>query len=72
MHPDTAKGHNAGQALIMTAALSVKKVMERDKLPGTLLLWPGVAEEALGSKAHFVREGVFKDVDAVLFIARRL
>ena len=66
--PGHGEGHNAGQALIMTAALSVKKVMERDKLPGTLLLWPGVAEEALGSKAHFVREGVFKDVDAVLFV----
>ncbi len=66
--PGHGEGHNAGQALIMTAALSVKKVMERDKLPGTLLLWPGVAEEALGSKAHFVREGIFKDVDAVLFV----
>ena len=38
----------------LTAALAVKKIMEREKLPGTLLLWPGVAEEALGSKAHFV------------------
>jgi aminobenzoyl-glutamate utilization protein B len=66
--PGHGEGHNAGQALIMTAALSVKKVMERDKLPGTLLLWPGVAEEALGSKAHFVRAGIFKDVDAVLFV----
>jgi aminobenzoyl-glutamate utilization protein B len=65
--PGHGEGHNAGQALIITAALAVKKVMERDKLPGTLLLWPGVAEEALGSKAHFVREGVFKDVDVVLF-----
>jgi aminobenzoyl-glutamate utilization protein B len=65
--PGHGEGHNAGQALIITAALAVKKVMERDHLPGTLLLWPGVAEEALGSKAHFVREGVFKDVDVVLF-----
>ncbi len=65
--PGHGEGHNAGQALIMTAAIAVKKIMERDKLPGTLLLWPGVAEEALGTKAHFVRSGVFKDVDAVLF-----
>ncbi|MFN7916519.1 MAG: amidohydrolase [Vicinamibacterales bacterium] len=65
--PGHGEGHNAGQALIITAALAVKKIMERDKLPGTLLLWPGVAEEALGTKAHFVRAGVFKDVDAVLF-----
>ena len=66
--PGHGEGHNAGQALIMTAALAVKKVMDRDKLPGTLLLWPGVAEEALGTKAQFVRAGVFKDVDAVLFV----
>ena len=66
--PGHGEGHNAGQALIMTAALAVKKVMDRDKLPGTLMLWPGVAEEALGTKAQFVRAGVFKDVDAVLFV----
>ena len=41
--------------------------MERDKLPGTLVLWPGVAEELDGAKAWYVRDGVFKDVDVVLF-----
>lgn len=65
--PGHGEGHNAGQALIITAALAVKKVMDRDKLPGTLLLWPGVAEEALGTKAHFVRAGIFKDADVALF-----
>src|SRR5206468_1103078 len=39
----------------------------RERLPGTIHIWPGVAEEQLGSKAYYVREGVFKDVDAVLF-----
>jgi aminobenzoyl-glutamate utilization protein B len=66
--PGHGEGHNAGQALIITAALAAKKVMDRDKLPGTLMLWPGVAEEALGTKAQFVKAGVFKDVDAVLFV----
>jgi aminobenzoyl-glutamate utilization protein B len=41
--------------------------MERDKIPGTIVLWPGVAEELLGGKAYFVREGVFKDADAAIF-----
>ena len=41
--------------------------MEREKIPGTLVLWPGVAEELLGAKAYFVRAGIFKDVDAVLY-----
>jgi aminobenzoyl-glutamate utilization protein B len=31
------------------------------------MLWPGVAEELLGTKAYFVRAGLFKDVDVVLF-----
>ena len=66
--PGHGEGHNAGQAIVVTAALALKKIMEREKLPGTIVLWPGVAEEALGAKAHFVRSGVFKDVDAVLFL----
>jgi len=51
----------------ITAAIAVKKIMERERIPGTIHIWPGVAEEQLGSKAYLVREGVFKDVDAVLF-----
>jgi aminobenzoyl-glutamate utilization protein B len=66
--PGHGEGHNAGAAAIITAAVALKKVMEREKLPGTLLLWPGVAEEALGGKAHFVRAGLFKDVDGVIFL----
>ena len=65
--PGHGEGHNSGQALIVTAALAVKKIMERENIPGTLMLWPGVAEEQLGSKAHFVHAGVFEDVDAVLY-----
>ncbi len=65
--PGHGEGHNSGMPLNITAALAVKKIMEREKLPGTLKLWPGVAEEQLGSKAYYVRAGVFKDVDAVLF-----
>jgi aminobenzoyl-glutamate utilization protein B len=65
--PGHGEGHNGGQAVIVTAALAVKRVMEREKMPGTLVLWPGVAEELLGAKAYFVRAGVFKDVDAVLY-----
>jgi len=66
--PGHGEGHNAGQAIVVTAALALKKLMDREKLPGTILLWPGVAEEALGGKAHFVRSGVFKEVDACLFL----
>jgi aminobenzoyl-glutamate utilization protein B len=65
--PGHGEGHNTGVPMNIIAALAVKRIMERDKLPGTLVLWPGVAEELLASKAWFVREGVFKDVDVCLF-----
>jgi aminobenzoyl-glutamate utilization protein B len=65
--PGHGEGHNSGQAVNITAALVVKRLMEREKIPGTLKLWPGVAEELVGTKAYFVREGYFKDVDVVLF-----
>src|SRR5213593_2362213 len=65
--PGHGEGHNSGQAVNITAALVVKKLMERERLPGTLKLWPGVAEEQLGAKAYYVRDGYFKDVDAVIF-----
>ena len=65
--PGHGEGHNSGVPLNITAALAVKKIMEREKLPGTLRVWPGVAEELVGTKAYFVREGLFKDVDVALF-----
>src|SRR5437867_2280511 len=65
--PGHGEGHNSGQAVNITAALAVKKVMERERLPGTIQIWPGVAEELVGTKAYYVRDGVFKDVDLVLF-----
>src|SRR5947207_9024762 len=65
--PGHGEGHNSGMPLNILAALSVKRIMEREHLPGTIMLWPGVAEEDLGTKAYFVRAGVFRDVDVVLF-----
>ena len=65
--PGHGEGHNSGQALNIAAALVVKKIMEREKISGTLMLWPGVAEEQLAGKAFLVRAGVFKDVDVNLF-----
>jgi aminobenzoyl-glutamate utilization protein B len=65
--PGHGEGHNSGVPLNIIAALAVKDIMTRDKLPGTIVLWPGVAEEQLAGKAFLVRAGVFKDVDANLF-----
>ncbi len=65
--PGHGEGHNAGQGLNITAALAVKRLMEREKIPGTIKIWPGVAEEQIGTKAYFVRAGLFKDVDINIF-----
>jgi len=65
--PGHGEGHNSGMPLQITAALSAKKIMEQNHLQGTLKLWPGVAEELLGTKAYYVRAGLFKDVDVCIF-----
>ena len=48
--PGHGEGHNTGMPLNIIAAIAVKKIMERDKIPGTLMLWPGVAEELVGDE----------------------
>src|SRR5688572_5791761 len=65
--PGHGEGHNSGQALNIVAALALKKVMERERIAGTIVLWPGVAEELVGAKAWFVRDGRFRNVDAAIF-----
>ena len=65
--PGHGEGHNSGTPLNVVAVLSVKEIMERDKIPGTLIIWPGVAEEQLGTKAYYTRDGYFDDVDMCIF-----
>lgn len=65
--PGHGEGHNSGQALNIISALALKKIMEREKISGTLMLWPGIAEELVGTKAFYIRAGYFKDVDACIF-----
>jgi aminobenzoyl-glutamate utilization protein B len=65
--PGHGEGHNSGLPLVILSAIEVKKIMEREKMPGTLVIWPGVAEEVVGSKAWYIRDGYFKNVDACIF-----
>ena len=65
--PGHGEGHNSGLPLVILSAIEVKKVMEREGLSGTLMIWPGVAEELVGSKAWYIRDGYFKNVDACIF-----
>lgn len=65
--PGHGEGHNTGQALNIVGALAVKEIMQKENISGTILLWPGIAEEQLGGKAFMVRDGVFDGVDVNLF-----
>ena len=65
--PGHGEGHNSGQAVIIYAAIAVKELMQKNNIPGTLVIWPGVAEELLASKTWYVRDGYFKNVDACIF-----
>jgi aminobenzoyl-glutamate utilization protein B len=65
--PGHGEGHNSGTPLNVVAALSVKDLMKREKIEGTLIIWPGVAEEQLGTKAYYTRDGYFDNVDLCIF-----
>ena len=65
--PGHGEGHNSGTPLNIVAAIAAKRAMAREKLSGTIVVWPGIAEEQLATKAYYVRAGVFKDVDVVLY-----
>jgi aminobenzoyl-glutamate utilization protein B len=65
--PGHGEGHNSGIPMNITAALVVQELMQEHNIGGTLVLWPGIAEELLGSKAWFVRDGLFEGVDMCIF-----
>jgi aminobenzoyl-glutamate utilization protein B len=65
--PGHGEGHNSGIPLVVAAALAAKDEMTQNNISGTLMIWPGVAEELLATKAYFVRAGMFDDVDATIF-----
>jgi aminobenzoyl-glutamate utilization protein B len=64
--PGHGEGHNSGQAVNITAALAVKHLMQKHGIAGTIRVYPGIAEELLGSRTYMVNAGLFKDVDAML------
>ncbi len=65
--PGHGEGHNSGIPLNITAALAVKQLMERENIQGTLIIWPGIAEELVAAKAWYVRDGLFDAIDMCIF-----
>jgi aminobenzoyl-glutamate utilization protein B len=64
--PGHGEGHNTNQAVVTGAAIAVKRLMERHHLPGTIRVFPGVAEELVGSRGFMAKAGVFDGLDAML------
>ena len=50
----------------MGAAVAIKELLAAGTLKGTVRFLGTPAEESIGGKIYMIREGIFKDVDAVL------
>lgn len=65
-----APGHGCGHNMMGTAgiaaAIAIKKSLEANNIQGTIKFFGSPAEEIVISRPYMVREGVFKDVDAVI------
>lgn len=64
--PGHGEGHNAGQAVNVTAAIIVKNLMQKYGIPGTIRVYPGIAEELLASRTYMVNAHLFDDLDVML------
>lgn len=59
-------GHNLFGAGSVGAAISLKIVMEKNRIPGTVRLYGCPAEEDVGGKLYMARDGLFDDLDACI------
>ncbi|MGE5254496.1 MAG: amidohydrolase [Planctomycetaceae bacterium] len=64
--PGHGCGHNLFGTASMAAAVAVKQVMEKRKLPGTVKCFGTPAEEVCIGKPYMARDGFFEGVDAFL------
>ncbi len=64
--PGHTEGHNVNGAVMIGAAVAIKKAMDQFAIKGTLKVFGAPAEEQLVSRPYFVRDGYFQDVDVAL------
>lgn len=64
--PGHGEGHNTHQPTLVGAALAMKAIKDKYKLPGTIIVFGGPAEELLASRGYMANAGLFKGVDAIL------
>ena len=65
--PGHGEGQNSGLPVVITSALVIQQQMKENDLGGTLIIWPGIAEEQLASKAWYVKDGYFDNIDMCIF-----
>lgn len=63
--PGHEEGHNTNMAVMIGAAVAVKKVMEKKKIKGTIKVYFAPAEEQGIPRPYFLRDGYFDGVDVV-------
>jgi len=61
-----ACGHNLLGTASVEAAIALARWLKQTGTPGTIRVYGSPAEEGGFAKVYFVRDGLFKDVDAVL------
>ncbi len=59
-------GHSALGSATVGAALIVRDYMEKNNLPGTIILFGCPAEENVGAKANMTKAGLFDSLDAAI------
>lgn len=64
--PGHGEGHNTHQPTLVGAAMAIKAIKDKYKLPGTIIVFGGPAEELLASRGYMSNAGLFKGVDAIL------
>lgn len=64
--PGHGCGHNTMCTAAASAAIAVKKAMEKYGIKGTIRVYGSPAEETLISRPYMVRAGLFNDVDVVI------
>jgi aminobenzoyl-glutamate utilization protein B len=64
--PGHGEGHNTHQPTLMSAAIAIKAIKDKYKLPGTIVVYGGPAEELLASRGYMVNAGLFRGVDAII------
>jgi len=60
-------GHNLIGAADLGAVIAVKEALASHSLPGTIRFYGAPAEEIYHGGVYMVREGLFRDLDALLF-----